>query len=268
MKNQKAPRRLIQVWPLLFPFGLVSSFCFVYAGVRRKKRDLIIFGIAYAVLQAVAIALDRPAGGTAEESSEFTAISMFILWIVSTVHAFRINKKYRNEFMPDGLMNNEKQWPRSTKILGVVASGGLVRVGRLARNKIKSVPNLPPPKLDKSDASTFESLSADLYASQDEVSRSSTTNSISAVPVDVNTADLKTLVNRLNLSLESAERVLLARQANRGFGQIEDFVHSAGLKPHEFVKIRSLVTIVALDLDQSAKQKLDDRPSSGRKLDL
>ncbi len=218
--------------------------------------------------QAVAIALDGPTGGTAEEVSGFTSFSLFILWIVSTVHAFRINKKYRKESMPEGLMDSEKQGLSSVKKLGVVASGGLFRVGRLARNKVKAVPNLPPPKLDKSDIGTFASLSADLYASQDEVSRSSTPNSISAVPVDVNTADLKTLVSRLNLSLESAEKVLLARQSNRGFKQVEDFVHSAGLKPHEFVKIRSLVTVVALDLDQSSKQQPDDRPSSGRKLDL
>ena len=235
MSSQVKPRRIIQVWPFFVFFGMGSSISFVYAGVKHKMRNLVVFGVAYGLALALAIAISEPTGGTAEEMSDTTGALILILWVVSTVHAFRVNKKYRSN--------------------------------ALASNVVPGVTHIAPPTTTPMSSDSIESLSGGFFATREELGQKG--NSVaSAIPVDVNSADLQTLLTRLNLSPESAERVLLDRQTGTGFEQVEDFVRSSGLRPHEFAKIRSLVHVVPRERAEPSAIEFENRPGSGRVLDL
>ena len=238
MSSQVKPRRIIQVWPFFVFFGMGSSISFVYAGVKHKMRNLVVFGVAYGLALALAIAISEPTGGTAEEFSDTTGALILILWVVSTVHAFRVNKKYRSNAM--------------------------------ASNVVPGVTHIappPPPTTTPMSSDSIESLSGGFFATREELDQKGNPV-VSAIPVDVNSADLQTLLSRLNLSPESAERVLLDRQTETGFKQVEDFVRSSGLRPHEFAKIRSLVHVVPRERAEPSAIEFENRPGSGRVLDL
>ena len=236
MSSQVKPRRIIQVWPFFVFFGMGSSISFVYAGVKHKMRNLVVFGVAYGLALALAIAISEPTGGTAEEFSDTTGALILILWVVSTVHAFRVNKKYRSNAM--------------------------------ASNVVPGVTHIaPPPTTTPMSSDSIESLSGGFFATREELDQKGNPV-VSAIPVDVNSADLQTLLSRLNLSPESAERVLLDRQTETGFKQVEDFVRSSGLRPHEFAKIRSLVHVVPRERAEPSAIEFENRPGSGRILDL
>ena len=235
MSSQVKPRRIIQVWPFFVFFGMGSSISFVYAGVKHKMRNLVVFGVAYGLAFALAIAISEPTGGTAEEFSDTTGALILILWVVSTVHAFRVNKKYRSN--------------------------------ALASNVVPGIAHITPPPPPPMSSDSIESLSGGFFATREELDQKGNPV-VSAIPVDVNSADLQTLLSRLNLSPESAERVLLDRQTETGFKQVEDFVRSSGLRPHEFAKIRSLVHVVPRERAEPSAIEFENRPGSGRVLDI
>jgi DNA uptake protein ComE-like DNA-binding protein len=236
MSSQVKPRRIIQVWPFFVFFGMGSSIIFVYAGVKHKMRNLVVLGVAYGLAFALAIAISAPTGGTAEEFSGTSGVIILLIWVISTVHAFRVNKKHRMSLL-----------------------------GQLPLGEVREVSTLSP---GATPTSSFESLSAGYFSGQDQLKETSNTNMVSAVPVDVNSADLQTLLARLSLSPESAERVLLDRQTAGGFQRVDEFVRSAGLKPHEFAKIRNLVEVVPRTQTELPTNEFESRPGSGRVLDL
>jgi DNA uptake protein ComE-like DNA-binding protein len=236
MSSQVKPRRIIQIWPFFVFFGMGSSISFVYAGVKHKMRNLVVLGVVYGLAFALAIAISEPTGGTAEEFSDTSGGIILLIWVVSTVHAFRVNKKHRMSLL-----------------------------GQLPLDEVREVSTLSP---GATPTSSFESLSVGYFSGQDQLKETSNTNMVSAVPVDVNSADLQTLLARLSLSPESAERVLLDRQTAGGFQRVDEFVRSAGLKPHEFAKIRNLVEVVPRTQTELPTNEFESRPSSGRVLDL
>lgn len=235
MSQRGKSRRIIQIWPFFVFFGMGSSISFVYAGVKHKMRNLVLFGVGYGLLFALAIAISEPTGGTAEEFSGTSSAIILGIWIASTAHAFQTNKKYRSEALSE------------VEALGV--------------------PHVPPPAPTNTSNESFVSLSDGYFATRKELTLEDAAD-VSAVPVDVNSADLQTLLTRLNLSPEDAERVLLTRQATGGFGQIEEFVQTAGLKPHEFAKIRNLVVITPIERENLVGPKHEGRSGSGRILDI
>jgi hypothetical protein len=234
MSSKVKPRRIIQVWPFFLFFGINSSISFIYAGVKHKMRNLVVFGIAYGLLFAIAIAISEPTGGTSEEFSDATGTSIIVLWIASTVHAFRVNKKNRSK-------------SRENNVAPVVAH----------------IPSQSP----QISGDRFESLSEGYFAKIEELDKNDDAV-VSAIPVDVNSADLQTLLTRLNLSPAGAEQVLLLRQSTGGFRQIEDFVRTAGLKPHEFAKIRNLVQLSPIERENLPGQQPEGRSGPGRVLDF
>jgi hypothetical protein len=234
MSSKVKPRRIIQVWPFFLFFGMNSSISFIYAGVKHKMRNLVVFGIAYGLLFAIAIAISEPTGGTSEEFSDATGTSIIVLWIASTVHAFRVNKKNRSK-------------SRENNVAPVVAH----------------IPSQSP----QISGDRFESLSEGYFAKIEELDKNDDAV-VSAIPVDVNSADLQTLLTRLNLSPAGAEQVLLLRQSTGGFRQIEDFVRTAGLKPHEFAKIRNLVQLSPIERENLPGQQPEGRSGPGRVLDF
>jgi hypothetical protein len=234
MSSKVKPHRIIQVWPFFLFFGMNSSISFIYAGVKHKMRNLAVFGIAYGLLFAIAIAISEPTGGTSEEFSDATGTSIIVLWIASTVHAFRVNKKNRSK-------------SRENNVAPVVAH----------------IPSQSP----QISGDRFESLSEGYFAKIEELDKNDDAV-VSAIPVDVNSADLQTLLTRLNLSPAGAEQVLLLRQSTGGFRQIEDFVRTAGLKPHEFAKIRNLVQLSPIERENLPGQQPEGRSGPGRVLDF
>jgi hypothetical protein len=234
MSSKVKPRRIIQVWPFFLFFGINSSISFIYAGVKHKMRNLVVFGISYGLLFAIAIAISEPTGGTSEEFSDATGTSIIVLWIASTVHAFRVNKKNRSK-------------SRENNVAPVVAH----------------IPSQSP----QISGDRFESLSEGYFARIEELDKNDDAV-VSAIPVDVNSADLQTLLTRLNLSPAGAEQVLLLRQSTGGFRQIEDFVRTAGLKPHEFAKIRNLVQLSPIERENLPGQQPEGRSGPGRVLDF
>jgi hypothetical protein len=222
MSKKTKSSRLIQTWPFFLFFGFSVPVSFVYSGIKYKQRKLVVTGVVYGVLLALAFAISEPTGGTAEELSTTSALLYLTLWIVGTVHAFRINKQNRT-------------------------SGSIAESDRVV---------LPTTNFESinSETSEFESLPNAYFASP--------------VQVDVNTADLHTLLTNLYLSPASAEQVLAFRLENGGFSRIEDFVTTAGLKPHDFAKIRDRVTVVPVESGIAETQKSDGSSSTGRVLDL
>jgi hypothetical protein len=236
MSKKTKSSRLIQTWPFFLFFGFSVPVSFVYSGIKHKQRRLVVTGVVYGVLLALAFAISEPTGGTAEELSDTAGFSYLTLWIVGTIHAFRINKQNRT-------------------------SGSIVESDRivLPTNNFESI---------NSETSEFDSLSNAYFVSPSAQSNFNGGISTSPVQVDVNTADLHTLLTVLNLSPSSAEQVLSFRLKNGGFSRIEDFVTTAGLKPHDFAKIRDRVTVVPIESGMVEMQKSDGSSSSGRVLDL
>ena len=93
MSRKTKPKRLIQTWPFFLFFGFSVPVSFVYSGIKHKQRKLVITGVVYGILLAIAFAISEPTGGTAEELSTTSAFSYLTLWIVRTIHAFRVNKQ-------------------------------------------------------------------------------------------------------------------------------------------------------------------------------
>lgn len=236
MSKKTKSSRLIQTWPFFFFFGFSVPVSFVYSGIKHKQRRLVVTGVVYGVLLAIAFAISEPTGGTEEELSTTSALSYLTLWIVGTVHAFRVNKQNRT-------------------IGSIVESDRIV----LPTSNFESV---------NPETSEFESLPNAYFASPSAQSNFNRGNSISSVQVDVNTADLHTLLTNLSLSPASAERVLSFRLENGGFSRIEDFVTTAGLKPHDFAKIRDRVTVVSTESEIVETQRSDGSSGTGRVLDL
>ena len=236
MSRKTKSSRLIQTWPFFLFFGFSVPVSFVYSGIKHKQRKLVIIGVVYGILLAIAFAISEPTGGTAEELSTTSALSYLTIWIVGTIHAFRVNKQNR-------------------------ASGSIAESDRIV---------LPTSNFESvnPETSEFESLPNAYFASPSAQSNFNGGNSSSSVQVDVNTADLHTLLTNLNLSPASAEQVLSFRLENGGFSRIEEFVATAGLKPHDFAKIKDRVSVVPKESRIVETQKSDGSSSTGRVLDL
>ena len=61
-------------------------------------------------------------------------------------------------------------------------------------------------------------------------------------PVDVNSAPAGDITAAVGLDEATAQRIVAAREQRRGFQGIDDLVASAGLQPHELLKLRGKVT--------------------------
>ena len=259
MSAEIKSRRIIQMWPFFVFLGMGSSISFVYAGVKHKMRNLVLFGVGYGLGLAFAIAISEPTGGTAEEFSDTSAALILGIGIASTTHAFWTNKKHRSEASSEGRRPGEGRLEYAVRRLEEIDAA------------LEPAPRRPrpaaPPSPSHASGDSFESLSGGYFATPKELMLENAAG-VSVVPVDVNSADLQTLLTRLNLSPADAERVLLARQATGGFGQIEEFVRTAGLKPHEFAKIRNLVMIRPIERENLVGPQREGRSGSGRILDI
>ena len=294
MSAEIKSRRIIQMWPFFVFLGMGSSISFVYAGVKHKMRNLVLFGVGYGLGLAFAIAISEPTGGTAEEFSDTSAALILGIGIASTTHAFWTNKKHRSEASSEGRRPGEGRleaavprleethafWTNKKHRSEASSEGRRPGEGRLeyAVRRLEEIdaalepaPRRPrpaaPPSPSHASGDSFESLSGGYFATPKELMLENAAG-VSVVPVDVNSADLQTLLTRLNLSPADAERVLLARQATGGFGQIEEFVRTAGLKPHEFAKIRNLVMIRPIERENLVGPQREGRSGSGRILDI
>ncbi|GAB3618208.1 hypothetical protein GCM10027416_27650 [Okibacterium endophyticum] len=78
-------------------------------------------------------------------------------------------------------------------------------------------------------------------------------------PIDVNTASQRELSRLPGMDRRSAKAVVKARTERGGFASVEDFARTAGLQPHEIVRLRDLT--VCSPRPRAAR-------SFGRRLDL
>lgn len=60
-------------------------------------------------------------------------------------------------------------------------------------------------------------------------------------PIDINSADVAEIASGVGLDAPTAERIVATRVQRQGFRDLDDLVVTAGLQPHELLKLRGKV---------------------------
>ncbi|GAA4716461.1 ComEA family DNA-binding protein [Phytohabitans rumicis] len=198
--------RVRHSWWLLFSilgFGCLNGVGFLYIGLRARRPEWWIPGIAYLVAAWAFFVL---ASNLAPESAAATWFSMswLAVWAGSLLHACLINSawlRWRAGYVP---------W-HAEPTVALRRGAGF---------------SPPPPGLAPPPGYYYGPGPAAAPPGP---------------PVEVNTAGPEQLAALPGFDPERVRRVLAEREARRGFGSVEEFAAAATLPPHEFVRIRGLV---------------------------
>lgn len=216
---------------LFLGFGILSFIGFLYCAIRVRSKKWWRIAAITGALSAVGWLLMGLFAET-EEGQESTnapgpwddiAVGyIIVLWIGLMVYGFVANRDYL-------------RWRASST--GASAwynqSAGAASATNLAPAPTEpvaySAPVAPTPLLDV-DSSPYFAPTAP-----------SVPPAAASGPVDVNSADVATIAFAVGMDTSTAERIVSAREQRRGFQSIDDLVASAGLQPHELMKLRGKI---------------------------
>ncbi|MFI1192376.1 helix-hairpin-helix domain-containing protein [Micromonospora sp. NPDC020750] len=260
--------RLRHSWWLLLPifgFSCFGGIGFLYVGIRARRSDWWIPGIVYLLASwggFIGI-------GVAEKGSDASAWCFglwFAAWVVSVMHALGVNVfwlRWRAGHRP-GYARPAPGWPGSAYPPGVLAPppgppvgggfgspvsgppvvgqpGGYWAAGPAA-TKVPGDPTAGPllPMADPTAAPLGFGAPLDFGAPVFGPPTSPPPDAAPS-PVDVNAAGAGQLAALPGFDAARAGRVLVAREARRGFGSVAEFAAAAELAPHEYARLRDLL---------------------------
>ncbi|MGQ5263628.1 ComEA family DNA-binding protein [Micromonospora sp. ZYX-F-536] len=222
--------------------GFLAGAGFLYVGLRARRPSWWIAGIVYLVIGWTSFATIGEADKTSTLST-VAAVVLMALWVASIVHGFVINPswlRWRAGHVPWYARPQAPPptWPGSQH--------------PPAQAGPPSLPTSAPPAvaemMPQSGAYSGNGTTAAPVPSQPSPLPAPQPPSapMAAPPgaLDVNAATSEQLAALAHFDPERAQRVVAERQVRRGFGSVEEFAAVANLAPHEFARLKSLVTCV------------------------
>lgn len=203
---------------LLVPAGGVAWLAFgLLAGIARRRSWGISAGV-YALAAIVVQAPDDPAGRIMQGS----------LYLVALVHGLIINQSW--------LLVIWGRRENGLNPMGIQERPAAQRTRRTRRGATR------PPEaaalLDGAGTARSDYIDEAAPAPRTPRARAAATPQTPAEPVDVNTANQRTLARLTGMDRARAKTVVAARAKRGGFASLEDFAGTAGLQPHELVRLR------------------------------
>jgi hypothetical protein len=205
-------------WVLLVVLGLgcLGGTGFLYIGVTARRPAWWATGVAYLVLPwAGLIAINR----LDRESplSSAIAVAYFVLWFASIANALFLNGAWLRWRAANRPWFEQPQQPAGAQ---------------LAPPPVFAPPPAPPaPVTPAVPPASFAPPAAAAPPAP-------------AAMLDVNAATAAQLAAAARLDLPRAERIVADREARGGFQTVEEFAAAAALAPHEFARVRTVLTCV------------------------
>jgi hypothetical protein len=204
----------------ILSFGCLSAAGFLYVGIRARRPDWWIPGVAYSVIASVCFFL----GGTLRPDSIGQNISyliLFPLWLVSIIHAVIINAswlRWRATHQP---------WYAQPQPTAWAGPSGPAPMTTPLPPQVQGV--VPAPEQFYAAPTTAPAVAP-----------------APPVPLDVNTAGERDLAALPGFGPARAAHVLAVRQSRGGFTNLTEFAAAAALAPHEFVAVRDRLSCTPL----------------------
>ncbi|MBX0299188.1 helix-hairpin-helix domain-containing protein [Cryobacterium sp. 1639] len=233
-------------WLLLLVFGPGGGVAWVAFGILSLIGRRLSWGIASGVYGLAAIIVripEEPVGGIAQGS----------LYLVALLHGLIINHRWllllwgrhENGLTLIGTPRGSKPraraaTPRRRKTAIPKEAEALLGGDGTAKSDYvdESAPEPAPQRRGLSRAQRRAQAAAEARAD----TRAAAARSEPATPaelIDVNTANQRTLARLTGLDRARAKAAIAERTSRGGFASLEAFASSAGLQPHELVRLRA-----------------------------
>ena len=220
-------------WMLLVlpPNGATAWLAFGLIAAIGRRRSWWVAAVVYAVVALVLDEVGHPVGDILQGT----------LSIVIIAHALLVNPVWLSDL-----------WARREQGLTVFGNqrNARDRRSRATRSNADPVPPEAEKLLGGAGASRSDYLDDGADAAGARPARSSRSRRSSRAPaapaappapvepIDVNTANQRVLARLTGMDRRLAKTVIAERTKRGGFGSLEDFASSAGLQPHEIVRLR------------------------------
>jgi hypothetical protein len=123
-ERAEARGRRLRLWWLVFAFNpfWTTWVAFLYAGLRAKKNEWLVFSAAYAALELVGLAIIQ---GGAGWQAGVGALLTFIPWLVGIPHALAIRDEYvdRRDVLEDPRLRDARRLEVRRSIAEELARG-------------------------------------------------------------------------------------------------------------------------------------------------
>ena len=225
---------IIHSWWIILTFTLFFNWiAFFYVGITAKHRKWIYYGIIYSIpFILLCLSENMPDGPLID----LIMSSLFILWIISIVHAFKIRKEYlmRREYVQNSGKNGEEELRRKIE-----------REYGINQRKTPDYPKTSEPVINHS--STNENIK---------------NNSPEVKPklVDINNCSEQALSQLPGIGTILAKKAIEIRQT-RDFESADDFGQALDLKPHIIENVRPLILT-------NPSNRIFEPETSGRRVDF
>lgn len=211
---------------ILFTFTIVLNWiAFFIIGHKAKYKKWKMYGALYSLPFIIFIIFDElfyvgeiPLG-----------FLLFVGWISSVIHAFRIRKEYLLRLEAVELRKPEEE----RRLRGKIESEYGVRLKQeTASSQMngQQINPVPPPIRTTDDDNPVQRMNP--------------------VPLDLNQASELELAELPGVGAILAKKAIKERENKGGFRSLEDFSHFLGLKPHIVERIRPLVIVTIPKEDQ------------------
>jgi DNA uptake protein ComE-like DNA-binding protein len=232
---------------LLVPSGGTAWLAFgVVAGVARR-RSWGIVAAAYAVAAGIAAIPEDPAGRILQGS----------LYLVALIHGLILNQNWllllwgRRENgltifgnLPGGASRNAAPTGRRQRAAAIPKEAEQLLGAGTARSDYVD-DTAPQTRAERRAQQAAADAGARQAARASEPQASAPARAAAAQPapdvelIDVNTANQRALSRLTGMDRGLAKAAITERTQRGGFGSLEDFAATAGLQPHEIVRLRA-----------------------------
>lgn len=241
-------RILNSTWLLIptFGFGCLSGVPLVVLGLVARRRAWWISGIVYCVSAWAAFLVFSLGAENRNDDGVrvYTAsedVSMLVLmacWLACIVHSALVNGSWLR------WRANRVPWYHQP----VTAGGTLAPPPALAAPRtgmpvgVLPAGMVPPPHAYYDSAPPVTPVPAGTPVGSASAGSSYVPRTTASQPIDLNSATLDQLAALPGLNRRSAQRIIQARDERGGFFSVNDLVALEELDPHEFARLRTMLT--------------------------
>ncbi|MEW2013987.1 MULTISPECIES: ComEA family DNA-binding protein [Microbacterium] len=161
----------------------------------------------------------------------FTDIVAAIVHLAGIVVALALNPAWLRTLWERRVAGKDKNRPAVWRRAAEPAAAASARPSRRSRRGSKRASKPAPERETTRAAESVGATSADLLQPREAVE-----------PVDVQTASADELAELPGMNRSKARRAVRARTKENGFVTLEQFGETAGLQPHEIVRLRAAAT--------------------------
>jgi hypothetical protein len=234
------------VWVLapILSFGCLGAAGFLYVGIRARKPQWWIPGVAYSVVAWVFFILGgESADGSTREDVSYAIF--FAMWAASVVHALIINPawlRWRAGYRPwySQAQPPPMGWPTPPAPPLPPQMHGLVP-GPQQYYAGPQEPRTTGPQPYYAGSQEPRTTGPQPYNTAPSFNAGP--QPYNPGPVEVNTADAARLATLPHFNPERVAHVLAVRKTRGGFVTLNDFAAAAGLAPHELVAVRDRIVV-------------------------